>query len=163
MEDNFSSYFNQTGKVAKEYLETRLDLIKLQAAGKLSKALGLFFSITMAFLLFFFVIVFLGMVVGFWIGEMTGSFTIGFSCAAGLFVVLFLVILLFRKQLIQRPLAKLLIAELVDEIADRDAESDHIHAKRERPSARKEAPVDDKPEDLGYVPDDEATENTMRG
>jgi len=153
MEDNFGNYFNQTGKVAREYLETRLDLIKLQAAGKLSKALGLFFSLTMAFLLFFFVIVFLGMVVGFWIGEMTGSFTIGFGCAAGLFVVLFLIILLFRKQLIQRPLAKLLITELVDEITENDEHSNHIHNQRER----------ENPADPGYVPDDEATENTARG
>ena len=160
MEDNFSNYFSQTGKVAREYLETRLDLIKLQAAGKLSKALGLFFSLTMAFLLFFFVIVFLGMVVGFWIGEMTGSFTIGFSCAAGLFVVLFLFILLFRKQLIQRPLARLLISELVDEITEADERSGHIHNQYQpQPkSAQKQAP-----EEPGYVPDEEATENTARG
>jgi|GEM_PF-544100 len=156
MEDNFGNYFNQTGKVAREYLETRLDLIKLQAAGKLSKALGLFFSLMMAFLLFFFVIVFLGMVVGFWIGEMTGSFTIGFSCAAGLFVLLFIVILLFRKQLIQRPLAKLLITELLDEITDRDEQSNHIHNQRAKEEAAHAA-------DPGYVPDEEATENTMKG
>ncbi|HEY0609134.1 MAG TPA: hypothetical protein VGD35_05745, partial [Chitinophaga sp.] len=114
MEENFSGYFNQTGKVAREYLETRLDLIKLQAAGKLSKALGLFFSIMMAFLLFFFVVVFLGMVVGFWIGEMTGSYTIGFSCAAGLFILLLAILLIFRKNLIQRPLANMLVAEMLD-------------------------------------------------
>ncbi|MFX1702887.1 hypothetical protein PV783_02970 [Chitinophaga sp. CC14] len=156
MEGNFSNYFSQTGKVAREYLETRLDLIKLQAAGKLSKALGLFFSLLMAFLLFFFVIVFLGMVVGFWIGEMTNSFTIGFSCAAGLFILLFLVILLFRKQLIQRPLAKLLITELVDEITEQDEHSNHIHNQR-----AKEYP--EQPVDPGYVPDEEATENTMKG
>src|SRR5687768_6060475 len=105
MEDNFSNYFTETGKVAREYLETRLDLIKLQAAGKLSKALGLFFSLIMAFLLFFFVVVFLGMVLGFWIGEQTGSMTLGFSCAAGFFIVLLLVMIFFRKGLIQRPLA----------------------------------------------------------
>lgn len=116
MEDNFSNYFNQTGKVAKEYLETRLDLIKLQAAGKLSKALGLFFSLILAFLLFFFVIVFLGMVLGFWIGEMTNSFTLGFSCSAGLFVVLLGVLLIFRKPLIQIPLSNLLIKELMSEM-----------------------------------------------
>jgi hypothetical protein len=116
MEDNFSNYFNQTGKVAKEYLETRLDLIKLQAAGKLSKALALFFSLILAFLLFFFVVVFLGMVVGFWIGEMTHSYTIGFACSAGLFVFLLAVILLFRKSLIQRPLSNMLITELLSEI-----------------------------------------------
>ena len=116
MEDNFSSYFNQTGKVAKEYLETRLDLIKLQAAGKLSRALALFFSVILAFLLFFFVVVFLGMVLGFWIGEMTNSYTIGFACSAGLFIVLLFLILLFREPLIQRPLSNLLIKELVAEM-----------------------------------------------
>ena len=152
MEDNFGNYFNQTGKVAREYLETRLDLIKLQAAGKLSKALGLFFSLTMAFLLFFFVIVFLGMVVGFWIGEMTGSYTIGFGCAAGLFVLLFIVILVFRKQLIQRPLTKLLLSELVEEIAEADEQSNHIH---NQPGHDQEA--------YGHVPNEEATENTMKG
>ncbi|NSL89475.1 hypothetical protein [Chitinophaga solisilvae] len=155
MEDNFSNYFNRTGKVAREYLETRLDLIKLQAAGKLSTALGLFFSITMAFLLFFFVIVFLGMVVGFWIGEMTGSFAIGFSCAAGLFVLLFAVILVFRRQLIQRPLTRLLLAELVEEITDRDDQSNHIH---------NQPPPVQSQESAGYsfVPNEEATENTMK-
>lgn len=116
MEDNFSNYFSQTGKVAKEYLETRLDLIKLQAAGKLSKALGLFFSLILAFLLFFFVIVFLGMVLGFWIGEMTNSFTIGFSCSAGLFIILLGVLLLFRKSLIQTPLSNVLVKELLNEM-----------------------------------------------
>jgi hypothetical protein len=124
MEENFSNYFNQTGKVAREYLETRVDLIKLQAAGKLSKALGLFFSIMMAFLLFFFVVVFLGMVVGFWIGEMTGSYTIGFSCAAGLFIILLAVLLVFRKSLIQRPLANMLVAEMLEGMVDEQEEEE---------------------------------------
>ncbi|MCK7558629.1 hypothetical protein MKQ70_27990 [Chitinophaga sedimenti] len=97
MEDNFSNYFSETGKVAREYVETRLDLIKLQAAGKLSRALGLFFSLVMAFLLFFLAIVFLGMVMGFWIGEMTNSFATGFGCAAGMFILLLILILAFRK------------------------------------------------------------------
>src|ERR1044072_4503231 len=126
MEENFSNYFNQTGKVAREYLETRVDLIKLQAAGKLSKALGLFFSLTMAFLLFFFVIVFLGMVVGFWIGELTGSYTIGFSCAAGLFVLLLIIMLIFRKALIQRPLSNMLVQELLGEMDDKDEENEPV-------------------------------------
>ncbi|MGX5818153.1 hypothetical protein ACWKWU_08155 [Chitinophaga lutea] len=135
MEDNFSNYFSETGKVAREYVETRLDLIKLQAAGKLSKALGLFFSLIMAFLLFFFVVVFLGMVVGFWIGEMTNSYTIGFSCAAGFFIVLLALLLLFRKSLIQRPLANLLAAELVEEIEEMDE-------RREEKKAAKQAQND---------------------
>ena len=124
MEDNFGNYFNQTGKVAKEYVETRLDLIKLQAAGKLSKALGLFFSLILAFLLFFFVIVFLGMVLGFWIGEMTNSFTLGFSCSAGLFVILLGIILVFRKPLVQIPLSNMLVKELLSEMEVEEKEEE---------------------------------------
>ncbi|MCF6401930.1 hypothetical protein L3C95_03540 [Chitinophaga filiformis] len=137
MEDNFSNYFNQTGKVAKEYLETRLDLIKLQAAGKLSKALALFFSLILAFLLFFFVIVFLGMVLGFWIGEMTNSFTIGFSCSAALFIVLLGILLIFRKPLIQVPLSNILIKELMSEM-------DIVYDEEEDKGQKKEAEADGK-------------------
>jgi hypothetical protein len=131
MEENFGNYFNQTGKMARKYLETRLDLIKLQAAGKLSKALGLFFSIMMAFLLFFFVVVFLGMVVGFWIGEMTGSYTIGFSCAAGFFILLLAILLIFRKSLIQRPLANMLVAEMVEGMMDEEEEEEEREPQHE--------------------------------
>jgi hypothetical protein len=132
MEDNFSNYFNQTGKVAKEYIETRLDLIKLQAAGKLSKALALFFSLMLAFLLLFFVVIFLGMVLGFWIGEMTGSNTIGFSCSAGAFVFLLVIVLIFRKALVQKPLSNLLIAELTSEMkANEEDEFDEAIKKEE--------------------------------
>jgi ABC-type multidrug transport system fused ATPase/permease subunit len=131
MEDNFSNYFNQTGKVAKDYLETRLDLIKLQAAGKLSRALALFFSLILAFLLFFFAIVFLGMVLGFWIGEMTNSYTIGFSCSAGLFVFFLMVIMWFREPLIQRPLSNMLIKEMVSEMEIEEKVEEEIESKLE--------------------------------
>lgn len=132
MEDNFSNYFNQTGKVAKEYVETRLDLIKLQAAGKLSKALALFFSLILAFLLFFFVVVFLGMVLGFWIAEMTHSFTAGFSCAAGLFILLLAILLIFRKPLIQQPLSNLLVRELMSEMEMDDSGDEKEKGEEER-------------------------------
>ncbi|RPD38405.1 hypothetical protein [Chitinophaga barathri] len=134
MEDNFSNYFTETGKVAREYLETRLDLIKLQAAGKLSKALGLFFSLIMAFLLFFFVVVFLGMVLGFWIGEKTGSMALGFSCAAGFFIVLLLVMIFFRKGLIQRPLANMLAAELIEEIEEMEERREERREEKRKAS-----------------------------
>ncbi|NIG52374.1 hypothetical protein [Chitinophaga sp. Cy-1792] len=154
MEENFSDYFKQTGKVAKDYLETRLDILKLQAAGKLSKALGLFFSVLMAFLLFFFVIVFLGMLVAFWIGEKTGSFTIGFTCASGLFILLFVAIILFRKQLIERPLSKLLITVLIDELEDREEEEVPMGKRAEKKAADEAQSI--YPD---YVPDDEANEH----
>lgn len=128
MENNFQEFIAETRRWFRDYIEARWRLIRLDAAGKLSKALGLFFTLTMAFLLFFFVIVFLGMVLAYWISEMSGSFTLGFSVTAFLFIVLLGILLIFRKRLIQRPLANLLIRELVEEIdeADEERETDQI-------------------------------------
>lgn len=122
MEDNFGEYLSESKKVVLEYLETRFELAKLQAVGKLSKALGVFFMLTMAFLLFFFVVVFLGMVLGFWIAEWSGSFAVGFSCSAGVFILLLGGVLLFRKRLIQQPLANLLVAVLAEEMDEEEEE-----------------------------------------
>ncbi|PUZ26579.1 Putative Holin-X, holin superfamily III [Chitinophaga costaii] len=136
MEDNFSNYFQETGKTLKEYLQTRVDLIRLQAAGKLSRTIGILFSMMLAFLLFFFVIVFLGMVLGFFIGEKTGSFTIGFSCSAGAFLVLMLIMYLVRKQ-VQRGVANLVIGEILRE----EKMDDLIEKSQDDPEAEAEPAV----------------------
>lgn len=115
MEDNFQDYLTETKRLLKDYLEARLELIRLQAAEKLSKALGLFFTLILAFLLFFFVIVFLGMVLAHWISELSGSMTIGFSVTTLVFVALLVIVLLFRKKIIEKPLANLLLRELTRE------------------------------------------------
>lgn len=115
MEDNFQDYLTETKRLLKDYLEARLELTRLQAAEKLSKALGLFFTLILAFLLFFFVIVFLGMVLAHWISELSGSMTIGFSVTTLVFVVLLVIVLLFRKKIIEKPLANLLLRELTRE------------------------------------------------
>jgi|SRR5690242_9721144 len=115
MEDNFQDYLTETKRLLKDYLEARLELTRLQAAEKLSKALGLFFTLILAFLLFFFVIVFLGMVLAHWISELSGSMTIGFSVTTLVFVALLVIVLLFRKKIIEKPLANLLLRELTRE------------------------------------------------
>lgn len=121
MEDNFQDYLTETKRLLKDYLEARLELTKLQAAEKLSKALGLFFTLILAFLLFFFVIIFLGMVLAHWISSLTGSMTIGFSVTTLVFVVLLAIVLLFRKKIIEKPLADLLLRELIAEEMEEEA------------------------------------------
>lgn len=120
MEDNFQDYLTETKRLLKDYLEARLELTRLQAAEKLSKALGLFFTLILAFLLFFFVIVFLGMVLAHWISELSGSMTIGFSVTTLVFVALLVIVLLFRKKIIEKPLANLLLRELTREEAEEE-------------------------------------------
>lgn len=117
MEDNFRDYLSGTKDLLKDYLEARMELTRLQAVEKLSRALGLFFTLILAFLLFFFVIIFLGMVLAYWIAG-HNSFTLGFAVTTLVFVVLLGMVLLFRKKLIERPLANLLIRELNEEMEE---------------------------------------------
>ncbi|HEY0272086.1 MAG TPA: hypothetical protein VGC22_02825 [Chitinophaga sp.] len=134
MEDNFSNYFEETGKTLKEYFHTKVDLIRLQAAGKLSSTVGTLFSMMLAFLLFFFVIVFLGMMLGFYIGEKTGSYTIGFSCSAGVFFLLMLLMLLLRKP-VQRGVSNLIIGVILQEVSLDDQPEKVQNAESEEEAA----------------------------
>ncbi|GAA4300368.1 phage holin family protein [Compostibacter hankyongensis] len=124
MEDNFKDYFAATRQLLQRYVEARWRLTKLSLAGKISRAMGLFFSITLMLLLSFFVVLFLGFVLAYWISGMVESVTLGFTITAAVFIVLLLIVLFFRKPLIQRPLAKILIRELAEEVEDDDEDDD---------------------------------------
>ncbi|MHB1922225.1 MAG: hypothetical protein ACYCOO_08305 [Chitinophagaceae bacterium] len=123
MENDFSSFFSATKKVINDYLETRLDLFKFQASGRLSKALGVFFTLIMASFLFFFIIIFLGMVLGFWMGGITGSNAIGFLISTLFFAILLTVAMIFRKRLIEKPISNIILTVLSEGIEEEEAEN----------------------------------------
>lgn len=100
---------SQTGDITKRYVDTRLHLFQLQAAGQLAKATGIFSALLLAILLFFVAIIFMGMALGFWIEVYTGSFALGFACSAGIFVLLLVILIIFRKRLLQRPMLHFMI------------------------------------------------------
>ncbi|HUX84676.1 MAG TPA: hypothetical protein VMV20_05545 [Chitinophagaceae bacterium] len=114
MDNNFRTFFDHTGELLKDYLEARTDLVRLHIAGKISRALGLFFTLILASLLVFFIIIFLGMVVGFWMGTVTGSNAIGFLISTGIFAVLLTVVVVFRRPLVQTPVVNIILAVLLE-------------------------------------------------
>ena len=123
MENDFSSFFSASKKVINDYLEARIDLIKFQASGRLAKALGVFFTLIMASLLFFFIIIFLGMVLGFWMGGITGSNAIGFLISTLFFAILLTFVVFFRKRLIERPISNIILTVLSEGIEEEEAEN----------------------------------------
>jgi len=112
---DFTDFFQKNKVLLKEYLEVRLELLKLQGVKFLSKTAGLFTWLMVILFLVFFILLFLGMMFAWWIADLTHSNIIGFASAAGIFVVLLMICFLFRKSLFQKPIAKLVIKEALEE------------------------------------------------
>ena len=100
---------NDLRKDILEYVEVKLDLIRLHTAENLSR---IFSNIaTMAFIgyLLFFIILFISFAAGFYFGSLLESNELGFLCIAGFYSLLLLLFLVFRKQIVERPVIKAIV------------------------------------------------------
>jgi hypothetical protein len=93
-------------KEIQEYLEVKLDLIKLQAAESLSRILSSALSMAIIFFLLFLILLFISIGAGFFFASYLQSSGLGFLCVAGFYIVLLIIILLFRKKIIERPVIR---------------------------------------------------------
>ena len=98
----------------KEYLEIRLDLLKLKAIDKSSNLISSCLSmiILLVFGLFFLALFNIGLalLIGYWLGN---AFW-GFFIVAGFYIIIGLVIYSFRKKWLKAPIASMMIKSLLD-------------------------------------------------
>lgn len=103
------------------YLESRIELFRLEAIDHssylLSLFLGLFILITVAltFLLS------LGLFMGFWLGELLDSNWAGFAIMSGFFLLMVLIIIARFKTMIQIPVQNYLI-RMIDNYNEKESE-----------------------------------------
>ncbi len=112
---DLTDFFQKNKILLREYLDVRLELLRLQGVKFLSKTAGLFTWLMVILFLVFFILLFLGMMFAWWIAELTKSNITGFACAAGVFAVLLIICIVMRKNLFQKPIARLIIKEVLDE------------------------------------------------
>lgn len=115
---DFTDFLSKNKVLLKEYLEARIELLRLQGVRFLSKTAGLFTWLMVILFLVFFILLFLGMMFAWWIAELTNSNIIGFASAAGVFVILLVICVLARKPLFQKPIAKMIIKEALEDEED---------------------------------------------
>ncbi len=101
--DNLGSFFAENKKLLKEYLETRLEIYRLQSLRIFAKSAGYFAWIILSLFLGFLFLLFGGMMVAFWFSNLLHSYVKGFGVVALLILVVFLLIGLFRKMLFVDP------------------------------------------------------------
>jgi Putative Actinobacterial Holin-X, holin superfamily III len=108
----------------KEYVNIRIDAVKLSTAEKISKAMAgaLAFVVVIQLLALF--AVFAGIALAFAFAEWTGKFYWGFLIMAGIYLLLGLIIWLAKEKLLRIPLMNALLRQMHAGKKEEDDEED---------------------------------------
>jgi hypothetical protein len=113
--ENLGSFFQDNKTLLKEYIETRLDIFKLQAIRVTSKSAGYLVWVIISMCLLFLLALFSGMALGYWFSELMHSYVKGFGVMALLVLLVFIFFAVFRKKLFVDPVVKTIIQSSTDE------------------------------------------------
>ena len=100
---------NDLRKDLLEYIEVKLDLIRIHTAENLSRIFSNVATIAVIGFLLSLMILFLSFAAGFYFGSLLDSNELGFLCVAGFYVLLLIVFLALRKRIVEQPVIKAMI------------------------------------------------------
>ncbi|HVU59198.1 MAG TPA: hypothetical protein VHD83_29250 [Puia sp.] len=120
--DNLGSFISENKTILKEYVETRMEIYRLQSLRIFSKSAGYFAWIIVSLFLAFLIVIFGGLMLGYWFSSMLGSYVKGFGLITLILVVLFVLLALFRKRLFVDPVVQSIIQRSREEDNNGDNE-----------------------------------------
>jgi len=118
--ETFFSFFSENKALLKDYLDTRLDLIKLQGVRTLSRTISVVMVTFIISLLSLSILLLLNITFAFWIASITGSNIIGFASAAGLLILILIGFIAFGRGMVQNQIIRWIIQDSLDEPDDID-------------------------------------------
>ena len=116
--ETFGSFLRENKSLLKEYLETRLEIYRLQSIRVFSKSAGYLVWIVISLFLLFLIVIFGGLVLGFFLSEKMNSLTAGFGITTLFFVLVFIVLMAARRKIFIDPIIRSVLqktAEATDE------------------------------------------------
>ena len=113
--DNLGSFFAENKTLLKEYLETRLEIYRLQSLRFFARSAGLFVWVLLSLFLAFLFLLFGGMMLGFWFSDLFHSHVKGFGLVTLLVLLVFILLTIFRKALFVEPVIQSVIQKSKDE------------------------------------------------
>jgi hypothetical protein len=116
--DNLGSFFAENKTLLKEYLETRLEIYRLQSLRLFAKSAGLFAWVLLSLFLAFLFLLFGGMMVAFWFSSLFHSQVKGFGLVTLLILAVFILLAVFRKALFVDPVIQSVIQKSKEEEDD---------------------------------------------
>ncbi len=112
--ENQPNTFGSVLENAGDYLETRLDLLKLQAVNKSSDVTSSVVSRMIILLMVSFAVFILNMGLALWVGELLGKVYLGFFVIAGFYMLVGLLLHLFRRTWLKEPVSSLIIKKMLN-------------------------------------------------
>ena len=113
--DNLGSFFAENKTLLKEYLETRLEIYRLQSLRLFARSAGLFVWVLLSLFLAFLFLLFGGMMLGFWFSDLFHSHVKGFGLVTLLVLLVFILLTIFRRVLFVEPVIQSVIQKSKDE------------------------------------------------
>lgn len=92
-----------------DYVEVRLDLIRLHTAENVSRMFSSAATIVVVGYLMFFILLFGSFALGFYLGKILESTELGFLAVSAIYFIILLVFLVFRKQIVEKPIIKAIV------------------------------------------------------
>lgn len=86
----------------KDYISSRVLLLKIEGAERLSNCLSVLFRNIVLVLILFCFLFFVSIAFALWIGEIYNSIITGFVITSGIYLLIFIIFLIFKKQLLER-------------------------------------------------------------
>lgn len=107
--EHIENLVSKAGDVA----ETKVELWKLRAAGKISETVSSLISVIAIVIITVAAITILSIGVAFWIGSEMGKTSYGFFIVGGFYALVGLLVHLFRRSWIKNPLSNLIIDKII--------------------------------------------------
>ena len=111
---------NNIRKDIQEYIEVRVDLLRLHLAENLSRLSSSAVSAVILGYLLFFILLFLSFAAGYFFASLLHSNELGFLCIAGFYVLVLLIFLVLRKRIIEKPIIKSVMRLLFPKFSDNE-------------------------------------------
>jgi len=109
---------NNIKKDIREYIEVRLDLLRLHTAEHISRLFSNAVSAAVIGYLLLIILLFISFAGGYFFGSLLHSNELGFLCVAGFYTVVLVIFLVFRKQVVDRPVIKALMRLFFPKFSD---------------------------------------------
>lgn len=109
------THMEELAKNTRSYFKTRVEVVKLTAAAKVSSATSKIIAALIVGVVFVFVLLFGGMAAGFGLGAWFGKTYLGFLAVTGFYLLAGLVVMIARERLIRIPIMNSIIKQLFKE------------------------------------------------
>ena len=118
MSENLNDFYKENKRLVSDYVETRLDLLKLTTVRSLSRTLSMLILVTIISFMVLFFLLFLVIAFSWFMSDLLGSASLGFLCGGGVFLLILVLSVAFRKALFLNPLIRLFIQTSTQEEED---------------------------------------------